>query len=130
MPDVQLAEQIKAEAGAAKQQPKAKASDGLVPWQEMRGKVSPVNQHRGCALVALKPLDKNVRVIIVSGMSGSGYEGCLHRAQSMLRSCGVATVCLNTNFFPGFNARACSICKRAVPVHALLRSSHLSSLHS
>ena len=85
----------------------------------MRGGVSPVNRDRGCARVAWKPSDKNVKVIIISGMSGSGYEGYVGRAQSMLRNCGVATICLNTNLFLGFNARACSICKRAAKTRGI-----------
>ncbi len=85
----------------------------------MRNRVTPANQHHHCARIALKPLDENVRVIIISGMSGSGYEGYVGRAQSMLRNCGVATICLNTNLFLGFNARACSICKRAAKTRGI-----------
>ncbi len=109
--------QVKAEALAAevlaKQSPKAKASASSDPLQDIRGTVSPLNQHRKRARVALKPPSEKVQVIIISGLSGSGYEGYVVHVTKMLRNCGVATACLNTNLFLGFNGRPCSICKRA-----------------
>ena len=49
----------------------------------------------------MKRWGENVRVIIISEMSGSGYEGYVGRAQTMLRHCGVAVICLDTNLFLG-----------------------------
>ncbi len=52
-------------------------------------------------------------MIIISGLSGSGYEGYVVQVTNLLRNNGVATAVLNTNLFLGFNSRSCSICKRA-----------------
>ena len=83
------------------------------PPVALRKAVAPINQHHGCARVALVPPHPKIQILILSGLSGRGYEGYVAQTTKMLRTAGFAVAFIDTNLFLGVSALTCTICRRA-----------------
>ena len=87
-------------------------------------KARPMNQHPASRRVmTLKALSDDVKVLILSGMQGSGVEGYIKHVTQMLKSCGAAVQRIGTDQFLGARSDECDLCKQCAGIR-LIRKVH------
>ncbi len=91
---------------------------------QKRPKVRPASQCTSSRRTALLPLPEDVKVLIISGMQGSGVEGYVKKVTQSLKNCGAAVLRIDTDLFVGTRSDECDICKQCALIRPSIRKVH------